>query len=65
MRIMLVVDMPGKRTIGRPNLRWKDASKRDMTLAGLKEGNATNMGESRKKLISYTGDTTDDGTSQG
>ena len=39
-----------------PNLRWKDACKRDMTQAGLKEDNATNRAEWRKKLISYTGD---------
>ena len=30
--------------------------KRDMTQAGLKEDNATNMAEWRKTLISYTGD---------
>ncbi len=50
------VDIPGKRRRGRPNLRWKDACKRDMTQAGLKEDNATNGAEWRKKLFSYTGD---------
>ena len=50
------VDIPGKRRRGRPNLRRKDACKRDMTQAGLKEENATNRAEWRKKLISYTGD---------
>ncbi len=45
-----------KRRRGRPKLRWKDACKRDMTQAGLKEGNATSRAEWRKKLISYTGD---------
>ena len=39
-----------------PNLRWKYACKRDMTQAGLKEDNATNMAEWRTKLIRYTGD---------
>ena len=56
MRRMLDVDIPGKRRRGRPNLRWKDACKRDMTQAGLKEDNATNRAKWRKKLISYTGD---------
>ena len=41
---------------GRPNLRWKDACKRDMTEVGLKEDNTTNRAEWKKKLISYTGD---------
>ena len=31
VRRMLDVDIPGKRRRGRPNLRWKDAFKRDMT----------------------------------
>ena len=31
VRRMLDVDIPGKRRRGRPNLRWKDACKRDMT----------------------------------
>ena len=56
VRRMLDVDIPGKRRRGRPSLRWKDACKRDMTQAGLKEDNATNRAEWRKKLISYTGD---------
>ena len=56
VRRMLDVDIPGKRRRGRPNLRWKDACKRDMTQAGLKEDNAKNRAEWRKKLISYTGD---------
>ena len=56
VRRMLDVDIPGKRRRGRPNLRWKDACKRDMTQAGLKEENATNRVEWRKNLISYTGD---------
>ena len=56
VRRMLDVDMPGKRRTGRPNRRWKDACKRDMTEAGLKKDNTTNRTEWRKKLISYTGD---------
>ena len=47
--------IPGKIIRGRPNLRCKDACNRDMTQAGLKEDNATNRTEWRKKLISYTG----------
>ena len=42
MRRMLDVDIPGKRSRGRPNLRWKHACKRDMTDAGLNQDNATN-----------------------
>ena len=56
VRKMLDVDIPGKRRRGRPNIIWKDACKRDMTQAALKEDNATNRAEWRKKLISYTGD---------
>ena len=37
VRRMLDVEIPGKRRRGRPNLRWKDACKRDMTEVGLKE----------------------------
>ena len=54
VRRMLDVDIPGKRRRGRPTLRWKDACKRDMTQAGLKEDNTTNRAEWRKN--SYTGD---------
>ena len=49
-RRMLEMDIPGKRRTGRPNLRWKDACKRDMAEAGLKKDNATNRVEWRKKL---------------
>ena len=56
VRRMLDVDISGKRRRWRPNLRWKDACKRDMILAGLKEDNGTNRAEWRKKLISYAGD---------
>ena len=42
VRRMLDVDIPEKRRRGWPNLRWKDACKRDMTETGLKEDNATN-----------------------
>ena len=65
MRRMLDVDIPGKRRRGRPNLRWKDACKRDMTAVGLKEDNTTNRaawGEIRSSAIPAT---PDDGTSQG
>ena len=42
VRRMLDVEIPGKRRRGRPNLRWKDACKRDMTEMGLKEDNTAN-----------------------
>ena len=51
VRRMLYVEIPGKRRRGRPNLRWKDACKRDMTEAGLKEDNATNRAEWRKVCV--------------
>ena len=54
--IIIDMDIPGIRRRGRPNLRWKDACKRDMTEVGLKEGNTTNRAAWIKKLISYTGD---------
>ena len=42
VRKLLDVDIPGTGSRGRPYLRWKDAFKRDMTEAGLKEDKATN-----------------------
>ena len=42
VRRMLDVDIPGKRSRGWTNLRWKDACKRDMREVGLKEDNARN-----------------------
>ena len=56
VRRMLDVDIPGKRRRGRPNLIWEDACKRDMTEVVLKEDNAANRAEWRKKRISYAGD---------
>ena len=64
VRRKLDVDVPGKRRRGRPNLRCKDACKRDMTEAGFREDDATNRVEWRKKLISISA-TPDDGTSLG
>ena len=61
VRRMLDVDIPGKRRREQPNLRWKDACKRDMTEVGLKEDNTTNRAAWRNKIISYSGD----GASQG
>ena len=63
---MLDVDIPGK-IRGRPKLTWRNVCKRDMTHTGLKEDNATNRAEWRKKLTRYRGlpATPDDGTSQG
>ena len=60
---MLDVDIPGKRRRGRPNQRWKDASKRDMTEAVLKDDHTTQMGSMKKS--SAIPATRDDGTSQG
>ena len=64
VRRMLDVKIPGKRRRRRPNLRWKDACKRDMTAMGLKEDNTTNRAAWRNTIISYTG-TPNDGKSQG
>ena len=54
VRSMLDANIPGKRSRGRPNLRWKDACKRDMAEAGRREDNTTNRAEWRKKI--YMGD---------
>ena len=56
VRRMLDVDIRRKIRGGRPNLRWKDACKRDMTDVGLKEHTTTNRAASRNTIISYTGD---------
>ena len=56
VRRMLDVEIPGKRRRGRPNLRWKDACKRDMTEVGLKDDKTTNRAAWRNTIISYTGD---------
>ena len=64
MRRMLDVDIPGKRRRGRPNLSWKDACKRDMTEAWLKEDTSTNRAAWRN-ISSTIPATPDDGTSQG
>ena len=50
------LDIPGERIRGQPNLRWKDACKRDMTEAGLREDKKTNRAAWRNTIISYTGD---------
>ena len=52
VRRMLHVEIPGKRRRGRPNLRWKDACKRDMTEVGLKEDKTTNRAAWRNTIIS-------------
>ena len=56
MRRMLDVDIPGERRREQPNLRWKDACKRDIAELGLKEDNTTNRAAWRNKIISYSGD---------
>ena len=56
VRRMLDVDTPGSRRRVRPKLGWKYACKIYMTHAGLKEDNATNGTEWRKKLFRYAGD---------
>ena len=64
VRRMLDVDIPGKRRRRRPNLRWKDACKRDMTEMGLKDDNPQTgqHGGIRSSAIPAT---PDDGISQG
>ena len=56
VRRMLDVDIPGKRRRGRPNLRWQDACKRDMTEVGLKEDKTKDRAAWRNIIISYNGD---------
>ena len=65
MRRMLDVEIPGKRTRGRPNLRGKDVckTKRDITEAWLKEDNITNMAVWRNTISPAIPATPDDGTS--
>ena len=58
VRRMLDVNIKRRRRM--PNLRLKDARKRVMTEAGLKEDNTTNRAEWRNKIK-----TPDDGTSHG
>ena len=45
VRSMLDANIPGKRSRGRPNQRWKYAYKRDIT-----EDNTTNRAEWRKEI---------------
>ena len=52
----MVRRIPGKRRRGPPNPRWKDACKRDMTKAELKEDNTSNRAAWGKKIDSHTGD---------
>ena len=47
VRRMPDVYIPGNRRSARPNPRWKDACKRDITEAGLKDDNTTNRVECR------------------
>ena len=55
VRRMLDVDIPGKRRRGRPNLRWKDACKRDIRQTrGWKRTRQQTAW--RKKINSYTSD---------
>ena len=56
VRRMLDVDITGKRRRGRPNLRWTDACKRDITEGGSERGQHDKQGSMEEKLISYTGD---------
>ena len=55
VRRTLVVEIPVKRRRRRPNLRWKDACKRDMTEAGPKR-TTQQTGENEGGVIGYTGD---------
>ena len=51
VRRMLDGEIPRKRIRGRPNLRWKDACKRDMTEMDLKEDKTTNRAAWRNTII--------------
>ena len=64
VRRMLYVDIPGKRRRVRPNLRWKDACKRDMAEVGLKR-TTRQTGQHGGIPSSAIPATPDDGTSQG
>ena len=52
VRIILDVDIPGKRRRGRPTLRWKNACKIDMAYVGMKEDKTTNRAAWRNTIIS-------------
>ena len=41
LRKVLRADLPGKRKIGRPKTRWKDACERDLKSTGLRAGEET------------------------
>ena len=57
MRRMLDVEIPGKGKKGAAKPKMgRCMYERDMTEARLKDDNATNRAEWRKKLINYTGD---------
>ena len=58
LRKVLTADIPGKRKIGRPKTRWKDACQRDLKSTGLRAGEETDRAMWRRKIISYTGDPT-------
>ena len=64
VRRMLDVDIPGKRRRRRPNIRWKDTCKRDMTEVGLKR-TTRQTGQHWGIRSSAIPATPDDGTSQG
>ena len=57
-RKVLRADIPGKRKRGRPKTRWKDACQRDLKSTGLRAGEETDREMWRRKIISYTGDST-------
>ena len=51
-------DIPGKRKIGPPKIRWKDACQRDMKSTGLRAGEETDRAMWRRKISSHTSDPT-------
>ena len=66
VRRMLDVEIPGERRRGRPNLRWKDACKRDVTeKSGSERGQIRQTGQHGGIRSSAIPATPDDGTSQG
>ena len=55
LRKVLRADIPGKRKIGRPKTRWKDACQRDLKSTGLRAGEEKERAMWRRKIISHTG----------
>ena len=50
-------DIPGKRKIGRPKIRWKHACQRDMKSIELRAGEEMDRATWNRKISSHTGET--------